>query len=56
MVPYPVDYQTGGVPGDFAGLRKPTDATRVPQSATHEWIGLVSYFLTGEIPELLPGP
>lgn len=56
VVPYPVDYQTGGVPGDFVGMRKPTDATRILQGATHEWIGLVSYWLTGKTATLFPGP
>ena len=56
VIPYPVDYQTGGVIGDFLGFRKPMDATRMAQNATHEWIGLVSYYLTGKSSELLPGP
>ena len=56
VIPYPVDYQTGGVAGDFLGFRKPMDATRMAQNATHEWIGLVSYYLTGKSSELLPGP
>ena len=56
VIPYPVDYQTGGVPGDFVGLRKPMDATYILQSATHEWIGLVSYWLSGKSASLLPGP
>jgi uncharacterized SAM-binding protein YcdF (DUF218 family) len=25
-------------------------------SATHEWIGLITYWLTGRTSELLPGP
>ena len=54
VIPYPVDYQTGSVRGDFAGFRKPADAVRILQSASHEWIGLVSYYLTGKMPELFP--
>ena len=56
VIPYPVDYQTGSVRGDYAGFRKPGDAIRILQTASHEWIGLVSYYLTGKTSELFPGP
>ncbi|MCB1534483.1 MAG: YdcF family protein [Rhodoblastus sp.] len=56
VIPYPVDYQTGGVAGDFVGLRKPADTSRGLQAATHEWIGLVSYWLSGKTSALFPGP
>lgn len=56
VIPYPVDYQTGSVRGDYAGFRKPGDAIRILQTASHEWIGLVSYWLTGKTSELFPAP
>ncbi|MFV0280755.1 MAG: YdcF family protein [Rhodoblastus sp.] len=56
VTPYPVDYLTGGGIGDFWGFRKPAPATQMLATATHEWIGLVSYYLSGKIPVLLPGP
>jgi uncharacterized SAM-binding protein YcdF (DUF218 family) len=54
--PYPVDWRTGGADdlwkpfGSFASGLARSDA------AMHEWIGLVVYWLTGRMPELLPGP
>lgn len=56
VTPYPVDYLSGGVPADFIGYRPPSDAVRVLQTATHEWIGLVSYYLAGKSAALFPGP
>jgi uncharacterized SAM-binding protein YcdF (DUF218 family) len=56
VVAYPVDYQTGGVASDFYGIRQPAGEFFLLQSATHEWIGLVSYYLAGKSAELFPGP
>ncbi len=56
VTPMPVDYQTGGVAGDLFGFRRPGEALRLLETASHEWIGLVSYYLTGKSSELLPGP
>lgn len=56
VVPYPVDYQTGGGRGDFFGFRRPGEAFRVLETASHEWIGLVSYWLSGKTSALFPGP
>ncbi len=56
VIPYPVDYQTGGVPADFYGFRKPADALRVLESASHEWIGLAAYWLSGKSAAFFPGP
>lgn len=56
VVPYPVDWRTRG-PGDawipfdtLGGGLSRTD------TAAHEWIGLIAYWLTGRSSELLPGP
>lgn len=56
VIPDPVDYQTGGGPGDFFGLRKPARALYVLETASHEWIGLFAYYLTGKSSALLPAP
>ena len=53
---YPVDYQTAGRPrlwrlsGSMLGGIGRTDI------GVHEWLGLLSYWLTGRIPVLFPGP
>lgn len=56
VIPYPVDYQTGGVPGDFVGFRRPGEVFRVLETASHEWIGLVSYWMSGKSAALFPAP
>lgn len=56
VIPYPVDYQTGGVAGDFIGFRRPGEAFRLLETASHEWIGLATYYLSGKSAEFLPGP
>ncbi len=56
VVPYPVDWRTRG-PTDalipFATLGSGLSRT---DTAVHEWIGLVAYWLAGRSSELLPGP
>ena len=53
---YPVDYQTDGwkdlwsFPGSLMGGIKRLD------TAVHEWLGLLAYWITGRIPVLFPGP
>src|SRR3974377_1741275 len=53
---YPVDYQTDGwkdlwgLPGSLMGGIKGLD------TAVHEWLGLLAYWITGRIPVLFPGP
>lgn len=51
VVPYPVDYRTPGEPVPWFLLRLGDLGL-----AFHEWAGLVSYRLTGNTDELLPGP
>jgi uncharacterized SAM-binding protein YcdF (DUF218 family) len=55
VIAFPVDYQTGGVSADFYGVRR-SDSLRTLDSASHEWIGLVAYWLRGKTSEFLPGP
>src|SRR3974390_681703 len=53
---YPVDYQTDGwkdlwsFPGSLMG-----GINRL-NTAVHEWLGLLAYWITGRIPVLFPGP
>ena len=56
VTPYPVDYQTGGTWTDFVGFRRPAQALYVLDAASHEWVGLVSYYLAGKSAELFPAP
>jgi uncharacterized SAM-binding protein YcdF (DUF218 family) len=54
--PYPVDWRTRG-PGELL-WPFPTvgDGLKRTDTAAHEWIGLVAYWLAGKSAELLPGP
>jgi uncharacterized SAM-binding protein YcdF (DUF218 family) len=56
LVPWPVDYQSPGDVGAGVTLTTPTDNIVVASIALREWIGLVAYWLTGRIDEVLPGP
>lgn len=55
VIPYPVDYRSR--PAD---LRRPVatlaDGLAELDIATHEWLGLLAYRLTGKTGELLPSP
>ena len=48
VVPYPVDYHTTGNGADFKGLRGAADTGDAWAIASHEWIGLVAYYLAGK--------
>ena len=56
VVAYPVDYRTGG----SGALLKPfafvSQGLRMTDTATKEWIGLLSYYLTGKTSALFPAP
>jgi uncharacterized SAM-binding protein YcdF (DUF218 family) len=56
VVPYPVDYRTAGTSGDFIGFRRVADSARDLAVASHEWLGLLAYYLTGKSSALLPSP
>ena len=53
---YPVDFRTAG----NASLLKPfafiSQGLRLTDTATKEWIGLLSYYLTGKTSALFPAP
>jgi uncharacterized SAM-binding protein YcdF (DUF218 family) len=54
MIPWPVDYQTGGHGFHFSiGF---VDNVRELEIATHEWIGLVVYRLMGRSAAWFPSP
>jgi uncharacterized SAM-binding protein YcdF (DUF218 family) len=52
---YPVDYQTAGW-GDLWVFSSLTSGITKTDTAIHEWLGLIVYWLTGRIPVLFPGP
>lgn len=56
VVPYPVDYRTAGT----ASLMRPFafvgEGLRRTDVATKEWIGLLSYYVTGKTTEVFPAP
>jgi uncharacterized SAM-binding protein YcdF (DUF218 family) len=52
MVPWPVDYQTGGVEKPF----RFADNVRKLEIGAHEWIGLGVYRLTGRSAAWFPSP
>ena len=56
VVPYPVDYHTTGGRGDFHGMRNAGDDFSMLAIASHEWIGLLAYYLSGRSDALFPGP
>ena len=49
---FPVDYQTDG----WEDLRKLSGSMHRLDTAVHEWLGLLAYWITGRIPVLFPGP
>jgi uncharacterized SAM-binding protein YcdF (DUF218 family) len=56
VVPYPVDYRTAGSvsmlrPFGFAG-----EGLRRTDIAAKEWIGLLSYYLSGKSDAVFPAP
>ena len=52
---YPVAWRTGLQGSLIFGKDFGNGLTRL-NSATHEWIGIISYWLTGRTSEFLPGP
>lgn len=55
VVPYPVDYTTGGALGVSVGL-DPIYQFPAITLAVHEWVGLLVYRLLGRSNELFPSP
>jgi uncharacterized SAM-binding protein YcdF (DUF218 family) len=55
VIAYPVAFRTKSE-GDLEFPFDPAWNLRVFQTALHEWIGLVAYWMTGRIDHLFPGP
>ncbi len=57
VTPYPVDYRTHGVAGDYRRLyRNVTGGLVQTEGAMREYIGLAAYWWTGKIDDLFPAP
>lgn len=57
VTPYPVDYQTIGVPGEFFVISTdPASGLRRTDFALREYIGLLAYWWTGKTDALFPAP
>jgi uncharacterized SAM-binding protein YcdF (DUF218 family) len=57
VIPYPTDYRTEGKVSDFWEFRtEPLEGINMLDAATHEWLGLIAYWLAGKSDALLPGP
>jgi uncharacterized SAM-binding protein YcdF (DUF218 family) len=56
VVPYPVDWRTRGTSDAFIPFETLGGGLSRTDTAVHEWVGLIAYWLTGRSSELLPGP
>jgi uncharacterized SAM-binding protein YcdF (DUF218 family) len=56
IIPYPVDFHTNGNFSHLSSQRKAPQSLELVDAATHEWIGLVAYWLTGKTDALFPAP
>lgn len=56
VIAYPVDYRTNGEVGRLRLPRFATKALGLVEFATHEWVGLVAYWLTGKTDAPFPAP
>jgi uncharacterized SAM-binding protein YcdF (DUF218 family) len=53
---FPVDWRTRGPIDLWLPFESVTAGLRRTDTATHEWIGLIAYWLTGRTSELFPAP
>lgn len=56
VIAYPVDFRTAGEVFNFALPRHASRNLSLAEFATHEWIGLAAYWLTGKTDTLFPAP
>jgi uncharacterized SAM-binding protein YcdF (DUF218 family) len=56
VVAYPVDYRTAGEIRVLGVPRRASRSFEVLEFATHEWVGLLAYWLTGKTDALFPAP
>jgi uncharacterized SAM-binding protein YcdF (DUF218 family) len=54
--PYPVDWRTRGPKELLWPILNVANGLQRTDTAAHEWIGLIAYWLAGKSNELLPGP
>ncbi len=54
--PYPVDWRTRGKEDVFRLFASIGDGLRRTDTAVHEWVGLLAYWLSGKSSELFPSP
>ena len=54
--PYPVDWRTRGAEDMMRPFAVISDGLQRSDTAAHEWIGLLVYWLTNRSSELFPGP
>ncbi len=53
---YPVDYRTTGPTDLWIPFDSMATGLRRTDTAAHEWVGLLAYWLTGRSSELFPAP
>jgi uncharacterized SAM-binding protein YcdF (DUF218 family) len=56
VLPWPTDYFTAGDEGPAFNPESASDNLAVASVAAREWAGLVGYYLSGKIDQILPGP
>ena len=56
VIAYPVGFKSTGSIGHWYVPRSAQDALGNVESAVHEYLGLLAYYLTGRIAELFPSP
>ncbi|GEO14243.1 YdcF family protein [Microvirga aerophila] len=56
VVPYPVDFRTGGSFTDMRPFAFVSDGLRRLDVGTKEWAGLIAYYVAGRTTALFPGP
>jgi uncharacterized SAM-binding protein YcdF (DUF218 family) len=56
VIPYPVDYRTGGSFMDIRPFAFVSEGLRRLDVGTKEWAGLIAYYVAGRTPTLFPGP
>lgn len=56
VVAYPVDFRTAGTASLTTPFAFVSQGLRLTDTATKEWIGLLSYYLTGKTSALFPAP
>lgn len=56
IVAYPVDFRTGPSFESALSFSSASEGLEMADLTAHEWFGLISYYSSGKISDLLPGP